>query len=96
MELNELLAALNDAVASKNWLLVVLLTLLILGFLLDLGFRAFGKEQPIIGTVVKLLSAITKTIPAKQAPPPADGKEGVAAVAPVEKVSGLPSKPGDK
>lgn len=94
MELNELLATLNDAVASKNWLLVVLLTLLILGFLLDLGFRAFGKEQPIIGTVVKLLSAITKTIPAKQASPP--DKEGVAAVAPVEKVSGVPRKPGDK
>jgi len=84
--MEELLKLLSDAVASQNWLTVVVVSLVVLASLASIILKALKKPVPVLDSVVDLAKAGVKMLPKKDPPPPVDpSKDGVSAVVPVEK-----------
>ena len=84
--MEELLKVLSDAVASQNWLSVVVVSVVVLASVASLVLKALKKPVPLLDSVLDIAKTGVKLLPKKDPPPPADpSKDGIAAIVPVEK-----------
>lgn len=84
--MEELLKVLSDAVASQNWLSVVVVSVVVLASLASIILKALKKPVPVLDSALEIAKAGVKLLPKKDPPPPADpSKDGIAAIVPVEK-----------
>jgi len=84
--MEDLLKQLSDAVASQNWLTVVVVSAVVLASVVSVVLKALKRPVPLLDSVLNVAKGAVKMLPKKDPPPPADpAKDGVAAVVPVEK-----------
>jgi hypothetical protein len=78
----DLQSIINEAAQSRDWLMLAAASL---ALIVPVVLKALGKSVPIVdqllGLLLKVVSAFRKP---PQAPPPADGKAGIAAVVPIK------------
>ena len=91
--MEELLKQLSDAVASQNWLTVVVVAVVVLASVASLILKALKKPVPVLDSAVELAKGAVKMLPKKDPPAPVDpSKDGVSNVVNVTKFE----KPEDK
>jgi hypothetical protein len=82
--MDELLNQLSEAVASQNWLVVVIVGVVLALALVSVVLKAIGKPVPLLDTLLDFAKRVIPSLPKKAPPAPVDGKQGVAAIIPVE------------
>lgn len=78
----DLQSIINEAAQNRDWLMLAAASL---ALVVPVVLKALGKSVPVVdqllGLLLKVVSAFRKP---PQAPPPVDGKEGIAAVVPIK------------
>ena len=77
----DLQALINEAAQNKDWLL---LAVGCVALAVPIVLKALGKNIPVVDQILDVLIRVAVNFRKKPVPTPANGKEGISAVVPIE------------